>query len=142
VRITAVSGAASRKWRNAKAAAETSSTPAIAHGSLETLPAPTGVSGDTASGPSSRMRASPISRSRFLTSRSRQRPTSVRSDDGVSFGSFPTSIGARSTSASVCEVVSPSNSRVPVSSSHSTTPKDQMSARLSTTLPAACSGLI
>ena len=38
--------------------------------------------------------------------------------------------------------VSPVNRRVPVSISKRTTPKDQMSARLSTGLPRACSGLM
>ena len=50
--------------------------------------------------------------------------------------------GRRSTSASVCEIVSASKSRLLVSISQSTTPKDQTSARLSTGLPAACSGLM
>jgi hypothetical protein len=36
--------------------------------------------------------------------------------------------------------VSPEKSVFPVSISHSRTPKDQMSARLSTALPRACSG--
>ena len=44
------------------------------------------------------------------------------------------------TAASVSETVSPWNSRCPVSISYSTTPKAQMSARLSTGLPRACSG--
>ena len=44
------------------------------------------------------------------------------------------------TAASTSLTVSPSKSRRPVSISHSTTPKAQMSARLSTGLPRACSG--
>ena len=86
--------------------------------------------------------ASPMSRSRFFTLRSRQRRRRSRIAGGVSRGSLSKSIGPRSTSASVCEIVSPSNRRWPVSISHSTTPNDQISARLSTALPAACSGLM
>ena len=40
----------------------------------------------------------------------------------------------------VDETSSPSNARLPVTSSYSTQPKAQMSARLSTGLPRACSG--
>ena len=87
-------------------------------------------------------RASPISRKRVLTSRSRQRASNVRTTRGVSFGSLPTSIGARSTSASVWATVSPPNRRWPLSISNKTTPKLQMSARLSTGRPDACSGLM
>ena len=42
--------------------------------------------------------------------------------------------------ASVSETVSPAKSCSPVSISYSTTPKAQMSARLSTAFPRACSG--
>ena len=45
-----------------------------------------------------------------------------------------------STDARVSETVAPSNRRFPVSISHNTTPKAQMSARLSTVVPRACSG--
>ena len=38
------------------------------------------------------------------------------------------------------EADSPGNGRCPVNISNSTTPNDQMSARLSTGFPAACSG--
>jgi hypothetical protein len=47
-----------------------------------------------------------------------------------------------STCASVSETVSPLNNGLPLSISHSTTPNAQMSARLSTVFPRACSGLI
>ena len=47
-----------------------------------------------------------------------------------------------STAASVSETVAPSNRRFPVSISQSTTPKAQRSARLSTVVPRACSGLM
>ena len=46
----------------------------------------------------------------------------------------------RSTAASVSEMVSPSKARVPLSISYSTHPNAQMSARLSTGCPRACSG--
>ncbi len=42
----------------------------------------------------------------------------------------------------MCETVSPSYSLFPVSISHRTTPNDQISARLSTGFPLACSGLM
>jgi hypothetical protein len=44
--------------------------------------------------------------------------------------------------ASVSEIVSPLNGTLPVSISYSTQPNDQMSLRLSASLPRACSGLI
>ena len=50
------------------------------------------------------------------------------------------SMSARSTAASVSETVSPSKAFCPASISYSTAPKAQMSARLSTALPRACSG--
>ena len=86
--------------------------------------------------------ASPMSRSRFFALRSRQRRSSARIVAGVSRGNWSKSIGLANTPASVCETVSPSNRRWPVSNSNNTTPNDQMSARLSTALPLACSGLI
>jgi hypothetical protein len=46
------------------------------------------------------------------------------------------------TAARVSEIVSPWNSLRPVNISNRTTPKDQMSARRSTALPFACSGLM
>ena len=45
-----------------------------------------------------------------------------------------------STAATTCATVSPWNGRVPVSISNETAPNDQMSLRLSTVLPLACSG--
>ena len=49
-------------------------------------------------------------------------------------------MSARSTAASVSETVSPSNALRPESISYSTAPNAQMSARLSTDRPRACSG--
>ena len=68
-----------------------------------------------------------MSRRRFLGSFSRHRCNNRRTLAGTrsSFGS------SLSTAANVSETVSPSNSRRPVSISYSTTPKAQMSARLS-----------
>ena len=88
------------------------------------------------------IRASPMSRSRRRGSRSRQRASRWRIARGVVAGRRAQSISARSTSASVCVAVSPSNSRRFDSISNSTTPKDHTSARLSTTAPLACSGLM
>ena len=87
-----------------------------------------------------RSRASPMSRRRCRGSRSRQRLISFARGAGVSAGSAPHSGSFINTAASVVETSSPSNARRAVSSSYSTTPKAQMSARLSTTLPFACSG--
>ena len=61
---------------------------------------------------------------------------------GVEAGSRVQSMSARSTSAIVCDVVSPSKRRRPASISNSTTPNAQMSERLSTGEPLACSGLM
>jgi hypothetical protein len=47
-----------------------------------------------------------------------------------------------STAPSVAKTVSPLKATSPVSNSYSTQPNAQMSARLSTALPRACSGLI
>ena len=69
-------------------------------------------------------------------SRSRQRRSSCRIAGGVVAGSASRSGVFVSTAASVSEIVSPSNSRRPVSISKSTTPNAQMSARLSTGLAA------
>ncbi len=96
--------------------------------------------GALAAGSPRTTRASPMSRSRSRGSRSRQRATSWRTVDGVAGGSAPRSGGCVSTAASVSLIVSPSNSRRPVSISHRTTPNAQMSARLSTARPRACSG--
>ena len=89
---------------------------------------------------SSVMRASPMSRSRCLGSRSRQRTRSVRTAAGVAAGSAAKSIGWRRTAAIVSEMPSPLNNRLPVSISKHTTPNAQTSARRSTVLPRACSG--
>jgi hypothetical protein len=85
-------------------------------------------------------RASPMSRKRTIGSRWRQRATRCRTAGGVGTGSAPRSGVFVSTAASVSLVVSPSNSLRPVNISQSTTPNAQMSARLSTALPRACSG--
>jgi hypothetical protein len=95
-----------------------------------------------ASACSSAMRASPMSRRRSLGSRSRQRAIRRRSDGGTAGPSDCTSIGRVSTAAIVSEIVSPSKSSLPVSISWRTAPKAQMSARLSTGRPRACSGLM
>lgn len=65
----------------------------------------------------SAMRASPMSRSRCFTSRSRQRSSSCRNRGGVSAGSLLQSISWRKTAARTSENVSPANARLPVSSS-------------------------
>ena len=85
-------------------------------------------------------RASPMSRSRSLGSRSRQRVNSRRTVGGVAAGSACRSSVSRSTEAMTSEISSPLNARWPVSISNSTTPNAQMSARLSTLLPARLLG--
>ena len=71
---------------------------------------------------------------------SRQRRQEPASCGGVVRGKTSQSGSRFSTEASDSETVSPPNGRRPVSISYSTTPKAQMSARLSTALPRACSG--
>ena len=61
---------------------------------------------------------------------------------GVSTGNACQFGSVFSTDASTSEISSPSNARRPLSISNTTTPKAQMSARLSTVLPRACSGLM
>ena len=85
-------------------------------------------------------RAVPISGSRCFWSRSRHRLRSRRTECGVSDGNSAQSTSCRSTAASVSDTVWPVNVGCPASISNSTHPKAQMSARLSTGFPRACSG--
>jgi hypothetical protein len=59
---------------------------------------------------------------------------------GVDAGSASHGTSWRNTAARASDTVAPSNSRRPDSISKSTTPNAQMSARLSTGCPRACSG--
>ncbi len=61
---------------------------------------------------------------------------------GVSAGMVDQSGSLVSTNAMVSETSSAAKGRDPVSISYNTTPNAQMSARLSTGLPRACSGLM
>ena len=70
----------------------------------------------------------------------KHRRSSFLSGWGVSAGSAPQFGSTCRTAPRTCDTVSPVNSRCPVSISKSTTPNDQMSPRLSTVLPLACSG--
>ena len=81
-----------------------------------------------------------MSRNRVRRSRSRQRRRTRRTEAGVSAGSADQSTSRISTAASVSDTVSPSNALRPESISYRTAPNAQMSARLSTDLPRACSG--
>jgi hypothetical protein len=81
-----------------------------------------------------------MSRNRRLGSLSRHRRSSDRTDAGVDDGSADHSGTVLTTETIVSVTVSPVNARRPVSISKSTTPNAQMSARLSTGLPLACSG--
>ena len=91
---------------------------------------------------SSSMRASAMSWSRRALSFCRHFWTSERTESGVAAGRAFQS-GSRSSSATiVSERVSAWNARRPVSASYSTQPKDQMSLRLSSSCPRACSGLM
>ena len=89
---------------------------------------------------SSSSRASPIALSRLRGSFWRHRRSNRRTDGGTSAGSTLKSGSVLSTDARTSEMSSPSNARRPVSISYRTTPNAQMSARLSTLLPFACSG--
>ena len=101
-------------------------------------PTPASAAAGASATPSSH--ASPMSRSRFFRSRSRQRRRRRRTLGGVSEGKAVQSGSCRSTEASTSDTVSPSKQRLPVSISYSTAPNAQMSVRLSTGLPRACSG--
>ncbi len=107
----------------------TSAPVAVTHGKIER--------GSAFSGTSSiRGMASPMSRSLFLGSFSRH-----RSSSGRTFAGTPLRSGfSFTTDARISAMSSPWNGLFPVSISHSTTPKAQMSERLSTTFPRACSG--
>ena len=84
--------------------------------------------------------ASPTSRRRRAASRSRQRRSSRVTSSGTSSGTLTQLTSFESTAASTCDTVSPSKARVLVSISNRTAPNAQMSLRLSTGLPLACSG--
>ena len=94
----------------------------------------------TEEGLARRILASPIPWSRCFESRSRQRRSRWRIPLGVSAGSRDQSMLSRTTAAMTSVTFSPWKSARPVTISKRTTPNDQMSARLSTGLPRACSG--
>ena len=79
---------------------------------------------------------------RFRRSFSRQRFTIVRTGRGRSSGSASQSGSLLSTLANVSLTFGSLNARLPVSISKITHPNAQMSARLSTGWPRACSGLM
>ncbi len=83
--------------------------------------------------------ASPISRSRCFGSFVKQRRSSCRIEGGVFVGKSFQLGSARTTAAKVSVSVSPVNAFLPESISNNTAPNAQMSARLSTGLPFACS---
>ena len=88
------------------------------------------------------MRASPLACSLCLRSRSRHRHSSLRILGGVAAGNALQSGSARSTAAKISVTDSPENARRPTNVSYSTAPNAQMSVRLSTLFPLACSGLM
>ena len=81
-----------------------------------------------------------MSRNRRLASFSRQRRINRATAGGVVPGSWLQSGSRSMIAATVSVTVSPGNARRPVSISYSTQPNAQMSVRLSTALPRACSG--
>ena len=85
-------------------------------------------------------RTSPMSRSRSFGSFSRQRHSTVLMAGGTSSDSVLTLTSDFITDASVSDTSSPWKARRPVSISNSTHPNAQMSVRLSTVFPRACSG--
>ena len=96
----------------------------------------------TSSNASISIRTSPISRRRFFESFERHRTSKRRMDAGVVAGSADQS-GSRSRILAIeSETVSPANAMRPVNISYRTQPKAQMSVRLSTGNPRACSGLM
>src|SRR5262245_23835189 len=86
------------------------------------------------------IRASPIAWRRRLRSLVRHRRTNLRIATGVAAVSASQSGSSFRTLARVSETDSPSKALLPTSISYRTAPNDQMSARLSTDLPLACSG--
>ena len=83
-----------------------------------------------------------MSGSRRFGSFSRQRRSNRRTLDGVCSGNA-FQFGSRSMiAAMVSDSVSPLNAAWPISISYKTHPKAQMSVRLSTARPRACSGLM
>ncbi len=95
-----------------------------------------------ASASSISIRASPASRARLLISFCKQRRSKSRIFVGVETGSVFHSGSSFSTAARISVVISPRNACLPVSSSYTRQPNAQMSVRLSTALPRACSGLM
>ena len=125
------------------ATAATAHAAATNHGSLP------GAAGDppiSSCAPLSRSsiwtRASPIACSRRFGSFSRHRRSSRRSPKGAGAGNASQWGSFIMTDASVMELSSPAKARRPVSISYSTHPNAQMSVRLSTACPRACSGLM
>ena len=104
--------------------------------------------GDTATAvtasPSRSMMNRAVERSATLRRRSLSRhPRSSATRAGDTFAGNAVQSGSpRSTAASVSEMSSPSNARLPVTISKSTHPKAQTSLRLSAARPLACSGLM
>jgi hypothetical protein len=129
-RVARVSGAGARCQKNVTTASAAMAAPATAHGNQPSRDR------EGAASTSSSSHTSPMSRSRFFGSFSRHRVNSRRTFGGAALrsGCFMT------TAASVSVRSSPWNSRWPVTISYSTTPNAQMSARLSTFFPFACSG--
>ena len=83
-----------------------------------------------------------MSLTRCFGSLTRQRSSSRRIGAGVAAGSADQS-GSRSRIFAIeSDIVSPANATRPVNISYSTQPKAQMSVRLSTASPRACSGLM
>ena len=74
-------------------------------------------------------RATPMSGRRRFLSLSRQRRRSLRTEDGVPADSNEKSGDVLSTSASTCDMASPTKTGRPVSISKRTTPNDQTSVR-------------
>src|SRR6185436_5191737 len=85
-------------------------------------------------------RATPMSDSRSFRSLVRHRLNRRCTDDGVDAGSVGQSGSPRTTAARISVMLSPGNAIFPVSISKSTQPNAQMSVRLSTGFPFACSG--
>jgi len=83
-----------------------------------------------------------MSRMRCLMFFARQRRNTATTAGGTVEGSAVQSGSFSTTAAMVSVMLSPLNARCPLSISKSTAPNAQMSPRLSTTPPRACSGLM
>ena len=143
--VAGVDDGVSRRYRTAGILRATAISAVAAATTHATRVPRTGIAAAVASaGPtnacSRSIRTSPADCRRVLTSFCRQRRSSFGIDGGRFAGNRAQSGSRCSTRDRISGTSSPSNARRPASISKSTHPNAQISARLSTVLPRACSG--